>query len=113
PHAARNALMRASAAGSRAGAGSGIHVLSWSGPLLLDLNSSTQGRIASGALISAPRAPMLPALANAIERVTGQEPAMGASKIGSSNPYLAQNASARVKGGEELDIGLRFQRDCC
>src|SRR5438067_1261136 len=96
PQSARNARMRASEAAYRSGGGSGIQVLIWSGPLLFDLNSCTQLRIVSSVLISAPRAPMLPALTKATERLTGQAPAMGASRIGNFNPYLEQNASART-----------------
>jgi hypothetical protein len=126
PQSPRNSRMRDSPGASRSGSGSGIQVLSCSGPLLLDRNSCTHVRIASGALISAPRAPMLPALAKAMERLTGQAPAMGASRIGSFNPYLAQNASARLRGEvagrairvstgiasgfEGLDTGRRSQR---
>src|SRR5579859_330549 len=111
PQEARNARMRASAAASREGAGSGIQVLSWRGPLLFDLNSSIHARIASGSLMSAPRAPMLPALATAMERLAGQAPAMGASSIGSFNPYFAQNEWARARGAEGLGIGSL--RDYC
>ena len=96
--------MRASAAASRDGTGSGIQVLICRGPLLWDLNSCTHARIASGLLMRAPRAPMLPALAKAMERLAGQAPAMGASNMGSLNPYFAQKDSARPRGSEGSGI---------
>ncbi len=96
--------MAASAAGSRLGDGSGIQVFIWNGPLLLDLNSCTHAWIAGGSLINAPSAPMLPALASAIDRVAGHAPAIGASNIGSFKPYFAQNASERWRGLDLFDM---------
>ena len=50
---------------------------------------------------------MLPALATAMERLTGQAPAIGASNTGSFNPYFAQNLSAR-SNGESGSINSAF-----
>jgi hypothetical protein len=51
----------------------------------------------AGSVISAPIAPIPPAFATAMESPGGHEPAMGASRIGQLNPYLAQNGSARLE----------------
>jgi hypothetical protein len=50
--------------------------------------------------MSAPIAPIPPALATAMERLAGHAPAIGASKIGSCRPYFAQKAAARSRGRE-------------
>jgi hypothetical protein len=92
--------MRASASASRWGLGSGIQRLSWKGPLLPARNSFTQARMPSGLVMSAPIAPIPPALATAMDRLTGHAPAIGASRIGSRRPYLAQNAAARSRARE-------------
>jgi len=64
--------------------------------------------MASGALIKAPRAPMPPALATEIERLTGHAPAIGASRIGSFSPYLRQKDSARARGAEVFGMAAEF-----
>ena len=86
PQLARKARMRASTCASRRGGGSGIQTLSWNGPRLFDRNSSTQARMPAGGVTSAPIAPMLPALATAIERLAGHAPAIGASRMGNFRP---------------------------
>jgi hypothetical protein len=43
-------------------------------------------------------APIPPAFAIAIERLTGHAPALGASRIGMPSPYLAENSAARSLG---------------
>ena len=48
--------------------------------------------------ISAPIAPIPPALATAIDRLTGEAPAIGASRIGMRTPSRSQNILARSFG---------------
>ena len=55
-------------------------------------------RMPDGVVSSAPSAPMPPALATAIDRLTGQAPAIGASRMGRPRPYCSQNALARSRG---------------
>src|ERR1700750_406502 len=71
PQPSRNVRMRGSASGSLCGAGLGIHKFTGRGPELADLNSATQSPIPTGEVISAPKAPMPPAFATAIDRLAG------------------------------------------
>src|SRR5881394_4339927 len=52
----------------------------------------------AGDVSNAPIAAIPPAFATATDRLAGQAPAIGASRIGSSRPYPAQNAVARASG---------------
>src|ERR1700677_3737716 len=106
PQEARNSRTRASASASRRGGGSRIHVLSWNAPPLAERNCSTHARMAGGWLTTAPIAPIPPAFATAAARVAGQAPAIGAIRIGSRRPYVAQNCAARSRGRTEEGRGV-------
>ena len=68
-----------------------------------------------GGVISAPNAPMPPALATAIDKLAGHAPAMGASRMGSFSPYFVQNSeeaafvilhSSCAQGSPDDDLGF-------
>ena len=86
PHCARKRRRASSAAGSRAGAGSGTQRLIWKPSAPPARRSAAQAAIASGRISSAPQAPSPPALATAMDSDGGQAPAMGASRIGARRP---------------------------
>lgn len=102
PHCPRNSRTRASQAGSRSGAGSGIQRLIWKEPLVCERTSAAHARIASGFMSRAPQPPSPPASATAAARDAGQAPAIGAIRIGRRRANASQNARARTRGASEL-----------
>src|SRR5258705_9990028 len=97
PQSARKARSFASCCVSRTGGGSGIQRLSCAAPLLDARNSAIQAAMAAGDSISAPHAPRPPAFATAAESEGGQDPAIGASRIGRRRPKREQKACTRSR----------------
>jgi hypothetical protein len=69
--------------------------------------SSAQAAISFGCINTAPQAPRLPTFIIAIDKIGGQAPAMGASRIGSFKPKRLQNDSARARS-RDIFLSLRL-----